>query len=153
VARTFTLVTATGHSPEALFDLSLDIDAHIDSMRGNGEQAVAGVTSGRIGLGESVTWRAWHFGIRFTMTSRVVELERPHRFVDEQVSGPFRAFRHEHRFERVGAATRMTDTITVASPIVGRVVEPLILVPYLRWLIARRNAQLVERLHRESSTE
>jgi ligand-binding SRPBCC domain-containing protein len=153
VPSTFTLVTETQHSRETLFDLSLDIDAHLDSMRGSGERAVAGVTAGGIGLGESVTWKAWHFGIRFTMTSRIFELDRPHRFVDAQVAGPFREFRHEHRFERVGELTRMTDTITLASPIFGRMVERLILVPYLRRLIRRRNERLVARLDRSSSTQ
>lgn len=65
---------------------------------------MGGVTAGRIGLGEEVTWRAVHFGLPFTMTSRVTELERPLRFVDEQVRGPFRSFRHEHRFEATGGA-------------------------------------------------
>jgi len=37
-------------APVALaFDLSLSVDAHLDSMRGFGERAVAGVTSGQIG--------------------------------------------------------------------------------------------------------
>jgi ligand-binding SRPBCC domain-containing protein len=33
------------------------------------------------------------------MTSRITEWSRPERFVDEQVRGPFAAFRHEHLFE------------------------------------------------------
>ncbi len=41
--------------PEAIFDLSLDIDAHMASMADSNERAVAGVTSGLIGLGEEVT--------------------------------------------------------------------------------------------------
>ncbi|GAA4157310.1 hypothetical protein GCM10022286_08780 [Gryllotalpicola daejeonensis] len=153
MARTFTLVTETHHWVEALFDLSLDIGAHVASMHGSRERAVAGVTTGRIGLGETVTWKAWHLGIRFTMTSRILELDRPHRFVDAQIAGPFREFRHEHRFERLGDVTRMTDTITLASPIFAPLVEPLILVPYLRRLIARRNAQLLALLDREATTQ
>ena len=98
VPSTFTLETRSSHAAEQLFDLSLSIDAHLGSMSDSGERAVAGVTSGQIGLGEEVTWRARHFGIWFTMTSRIVELDRPHRFVDEQVKGPFRSFVHEHSF-------------------------------------------------------
>ncbi len=52
-----------------------------------------------------------HFRIPFTMTSRVTELERPHRFVDEQVRGPFRSFHHEHIFEPFDNATLMIDRI------------------------------------------
>lgn len=46
-----------------LFDLARSIDAHTDSMAQSREEAVGGVRSGLISLGEEVTWRAWHFGV------------------------------------------------------------------------------------------
>jgi ligand-binding SRPBCC domain-containing protein len=143
VASTFTLVTESDLPVDELFDASLSIDAHLDSMAHSRERAIAGVTSGMIGLGETVTWRARHFGVWFTMTSRITELERPRRFVDEQVSGPFRSFRHEHTFTVESGRTRMTDTLTIGSPVFGRLAERLVLVPYLRRLIRRRNAHLL----------
>ncbi|WP_306770305.1 SRPBCC family protein [Microbacterium sp. 18062] len=146
MASEFTVVTRTRHPAARLFDVSLSIDAHIGSMARSGEWAVAGVTSGRIGLGQTVTWRARHFGVWFTMTSRIVELEQSRRFVDEQVSGPFRSFHHEHVFDEGDEGTVMTDRITLASPILGRLVERTILVPYLRRLIEQRNRHLVDSL-------
>ncbi|HWK91231.1 MAG TPA: SRPBCC family protein [Luteimicrobium sp.] len=140
------VVTRTRHATERLFDLALDVDAHVRSMPGTGERAVAGVTSGRIGLGETVTWQGRHLGVRFTLTARVVELERPHRFVDVQVTGPFRSFAHEHVFAREGGETVMTDRVVVASPVFGRVAERLVLVPYLRRLLRRRGRLLVDAL-------
>ena len=140
------LVTATDVPADTLFDLSLNIDAHLDSMAGSKERAIAGVTGGPIGLGEMVTWRARHFGVWFTMTSRITALDRPHRFVDEQVRGPFRVFRHEHAFAEFDGRTRMTDTLTIGSPVFGRLVERAVLVPYLRRLIRRRNEHLVASL-------
>ncbi|WP_243062276.1 SRPBCC family protein [Humibacter sp. RRB41] len=145
------LVTETPRSIAALFEVSLDIDAHVGSMRQSGERAVDGVMRGRIGLGQTVTWRARHFGVWFTMTSKITELEGPDRFVDEQVAGPFKSFRHEHLFEEADGLTRMTDTITLASPVFGRVAESLVLVPYLRKLIRKRNQHLLALL--ESSAE
>jgi ligand-binding SRPBCC domain-containing protein len=125
---------------EIVFDLSLDIDAHRSSMSASNERAIAGVTTGRIGLGETVTWRATHFGVPFTMTSQVTALERPGRFVDEQVSGPFRSFHHEHLFESVDGGTRMVDRIRFDAPLgpVGRLVERVVLASYLSELIAVR---------------
>jgi ligand-binding SRPBCC domain-containing protein len=146
MVSTFTLVTESDAPAAALFDVSLSIDAHLDSMAESGERAIAGVTSGMIGLGEEVTWRARHFGVWFTMTSRITALEAPTRFVDQQVSGPFRSFVHEHTFEPTARGSRMTDTITVASPIFGWVAERGVLVPYLRRLIANRNDALVAML-------
>lgn len=143
---TFTVVTVSAHAVEELFDGSLDIDAHVASMSESKERAVAGVTTGRIGLGETVTWRARHFGVWFTMTSEISELDRPVRFVDRQVRGPFKMFVHEHVFEPHLSGSRMTDRITVGSPVFGRLAERLILVPYLRRLIAKRNAHLVAAL-------
>ncbi len=139
----FSVTTRTAARVEEMFDASLSIDHHLDSMRSSGERAVAGVTSGHIGLGETVTWRARHFGIPFTMTSRITALDRPYRFVDEQVRGPFRVFRHEHVFHSAGSGTVMVDTLTIGSPLFGALAERLVLVPYLRRLIRQRNAHLV----------
>lgn len=144
----FEVVTGTPHFPESLFDVSLDIDAHVGSMARSRERAVAGVTSGRIGLGETVTWRARHFGIWFTLTTRITALDQGRRFVDEQVSGPFRSFRHEHVFTREGDTTLMRDVVTVASPVFGRLAERAVLVPYLRRLIRERNRHLLGVLDR-----
>ncbi|PZU39344.1 MAG: cyclase [Microbacterium sp.] len=143
MVSSFTLVTRTTASVEQLFELSLSIDEHMSSMDRSRERAIAGVTGGSIGLGETVTWRARHFGIWFTMTSKITHLERPGCFVDEQVRGPFRLFRHEHRFALEDGKTVMVDTLTIASPILGRLAERAILVPYLRRLIRRRNEHLL----------
>jgi ligand-binding SRPBCC domain-containing protein len=127
---------------EVVFDLSLDVDAHQASMARSKERAIGGVTGGRIGLGEEVTWRAWHFGIPFTMTSRITELDRPRRFVDEQARGPFLSFRHEHLFARRDNRTAMTDRVQFKAPVgvIGFAVERVLLEWYLRRLIAARGA-------------
>ena len=143
MSTSFAIETRTSAPVEKLFDVSLSIDEHLASMDHSGERAIAGVTNGSIGLGETVTWRGRHFGIWFTMTSQITAIERPSRFVDEQVQGPFRSFHHEHSFTRDGHATVMVDTLTVSSPIFGRLAERLVLVPYLRRLIRQRNRHLL----------
>ena len=153
MASTFSLVTRARLPMEELFDVSLSIDEHVASMQASGERAIGGVTRGSIALGEAVTWRARHFGIWFTMTSRVTSLERPNRLVDEQVRGPFRSFHHEHVFVRDGDDTVMTDTLTLASPLFGRLAERVVLVPYLRRLIRQRNHHLLVSLDAAPTTE
>ena len=65
----FQLVTTISAPIERCFDLARDIDVHRESMRMSEERAVAGVTTGMIGLNEQVTWRARHFGLPWRMTS------------------------------------------------------------------------------------
>lgn len=149
----FALVTRTTVPVEQLFDVSLSVDEHVASMDQSGEQAIGGVVSGTIGLNETVTWRARHFGIWFTMTSRITSLERPHQFVDEQVRGPFRSFHHEHSFSWDGETTVMVDTLTIRSPVFGRLAERVVLVPYLRRLIRRRNHHLLTTLDAAPGTD
>jgi ligand-binding SRPBCC domain-containing protein len=147
------LETIIRASPGACFELSLSVDAHSESMRQSGEKVVAGVTSGLMRLGDTVTWRARHFGIFFRMTSRISLYEAPHRFVDEQVSGPFASWRHEHRFEVIGAGTRMVDLVDFASPVgpVGRLVDRLVLAGYLTRLLQQRNRWLADELSRRDA--
>jgi ligand-binding SRPBCC domain-containing protein len=129
---------------EELFDLSRSIDAHKDSMAQSREEAVAGVMSGLISLGQEVTWRAWHFGVPIRMTSRITEMETPLYFVDEQVKGPFRSFRHVHEFSEDADGTVMVDRIDFKAPFgpIGRLAEKLVLARYLRKLIEQRNQHL-----------
>jgi len=126
---------------EKVFDLARSVDAHLGSMGKSRERAIAGVTSGLIGLDEEVTWKATHFGVSFKMTSRISAMDRPTRFVDEQVRGPFGSFRHEHRFESSGDATVMYDTIDFSSPfgLVGRLVDRVGLERYMAKIIKERN--------------
>lgn len=43
--------------------------------------------------------------------------EPPHRFVDEQLRGPYRLWRHEHTFERIGERTLMLDRVHYLAPL------------------------------------
>jgi len=144
MAVTFECRTTIEASQPEVFDLSLSVDAHLESMAGSKEQATAGVTTGSIGLGEEVTWRAVHFGLPFRMTSRITELERPTRFVDEQVHGPFRWFRHEHLFQANDAGTLMIDRVSFAAPVpgLGWAVERALLGGYMQALIDERGTYL-----------
>ena len=75
------------------------------------------------------------------MTSRITEFAAPSRFVDEQVSGPFASWWHEHVFEERENATLMTDTVHFRSPAgpLGRLVDTVVLTTYLTRLLTQRN--------------
>lgn len=129
------------------FDLARSIDLHLQSMEHTKEKAVAGITSGLIGLGETVTWKARHFGIPFQLTSQITAFERPLYFVDEMIQGPFKRLRHVHRFEEQDGYTVMMDMFDFAVPmgVLGKLVDKLFLTRYLTILLQRRNQVIKEK--------
>ena len=141
------ILTTLIHAPiEKVFDLSRSVDLHMESTKQTGEKAIAGKTSGLIGLGETVTWRARHFGIWQTLTSKITEYDRPNLFVDEMVNGAFKSFRHEHRFTASGSQTIMKDVFEFESPLglLGRLFNRLILTRYMTKLLVERNRVIKE---------
>ena len=130
--------------PERCFDLARDISLHCRTAAWTGEKAIAGVTSGLIGPGESVTFEARHLGMRRRLTSRVVAFERPRFFVDEMQRGAFKYLRHVHEFEPAEGGTLMRDVIQWASPLgpLGRLADALLVERHLARFLARRNASL-----------
>ncbi|RKR83952.1 ligand-binding SRPBCC domain-containing protein [Mucilaginibacter gracilis] len=127
---------------ELCFNLSRNIDIHLASTKQTQETAIAGKTSGLIELGETVTWRARHFGVWQTLTSKVTEMEEPFFFADEMVHGAFKYFRHEHHFIEYNGCTLMTDVFIFESPlkILGKLANALFLTRYMTTLLATRNS-------------
>ena len=129
---------------ERVFDLARDLDLHARSMAHTGERAVGGRTSGRVEVGDTVTWRARHLGLWWSLTSRITAVDAPVSFEDVQERGPFAWFRHRHGFEPIGGATRMHDHWEHRSPLgpLGRIVDRLVLERYMRSQLETRNAAL-----------
>lgn len=126
---------------ERVFDLARSIDLHLASTVGTGEQAIAGTTSGLIGLGQSVTWRARHFLVWQTLTSRITAYDRPHAFQDCMIEGIFASFVHDHRFSVDAGATVMVDRLAYRAPlgVLGAIASSLVVDRHLRRLLAERN--------------
>jgi ligand-binding SRPBCC domain-containing protein len=130
--------------PERVFDLSRSVDLHLRASGETGEEAVGGRTSGLMELGDTVTWRARHFGIRQHLTSRITGYERPRWFRDEMVRGAFASLVHDHWFDAENGGTRMRDRFVFAAPLglLGRLAERLVLRRYMTRLLVDRNTVL-----------
>ena len=72
--------------------------------------------------------------LRKKWVARHTAYEPPRRFVDEQVSGPFRSWVHEHLVEPCPGGARLTDTIDYELPggPLARVAD---------WLMVRRTLE------------
>ena len=140
-------IETTIHAPvQRCFDLSRSIDLHQISTIETKERAIAGKTSGLIGLNETVTWQAKHFGITQKLTSKITVFNSPHYFVDEMVKGAFKSFKHEHHFEEINGQTQMKDRFDYTSPlgILGKLFDKLILEKYMFKLLEKRNQVIKE---------
>jgi ligand-binding SRPBCC domain-containing protein len=139
--QTIHLETRIAAPASRCFLLALSIDLHMDSTAGTRERAVAGVTTGLIGEGESVTWRGRHFGLMLQHTSQITQYDPPAFFQDVMTAGLFRSFEHDHRFQERNGETVMRDELRFAAPlgVLGLMVESLVLRAYLTRFLIERN--------------
>ncbi|MEO6323586.1 MAG: SRPBCC family protein [Thermoanaerobaculia bacterium] len=92
-------------------------------------------------MGENaiITLRFRQFGLPITWVSRIVEWDPPSGFVDVQLSGPFRRWRHQHLFEDGQLLDRLDYEVPLAM-LGGRLAERLMVRPELERLFAFRQA-------------
>jgi ligand-binding SRPBCC domain-containing protein len=71
----------------------------------------------------ALRWRV--FPIRWI--TEIVQWDPPHGFVDVQLKGPYKLWRHEHRFVAEGNDTRIADEVHYALPlgILGQIAHKL----------------------------
>lgn len=127
-----------------VFDLARNIDFHKLSASKTKEEAIAGKTSGLIGLNESVTWKATHFGVRQKLTSKITKFNRPISFTDEMQNGAFKSFKHEHKFSEENGFVVMVDIFEYESPLgfIGQIANRLFLNSYMTKFLIERNTML-----------
>ncbi len=149
----FEIVTTIAAPAARCFDAARDIDLHVASFAHTGERAIAGTTSGLIGPGETVTWRARHLGVVQRLTSKITAFDPPRYFQDRMVEGAFASFVHDHHFEESGGRTTMRDVVEFFSPcgVLGRIFDALFLRRYLERLIADRARILREAVERRNN--
>ena len=143
---TIHLETKIKSTIDICFDLSCSIDFHQLTTSKTKERAISGVTSGLIKLNDKVTWEAIHFGIKQQLTSKISQFNKPFHFRDEQVSGAFKNFKHDHFFEQQDGFVLMKDVFEFQSPFgfIGILVNRLILTKYMTQFLSERNAMIKE---------
>ena len=102
--------------PEAVFAFQTNLRNHTrTSPPENGEEILSPLDT-VLDHGVCVTFRAKHGGAWQTLVSQIVEWNPPFGFTDRQVSGPFAAWTHRHKFVAFQTGTLMTDQIEYAPP-------------------------------------
>lgn len=80
-------------------------------------------------------------GIPLTWVSEITEWDPPYGFVDEQKKGPYRLWRHEHRFREERDGTVCEDVVQYAVP-GGELVNRFLVAPDLKKLFDFRQDKL-----------
>ncbi len=93
--------------------------------------------------GTLIDYRLRVHGIPLRWRSEITVWEPPHRFVDEQVRGPYHLWRHEHSFEPTDGGTLCRDGVDYSVP-GGRVVNALLVSRDLRRIFSYRQQQLAK---------
>jgi len=79
--------------------------------------------------GARIDYRLRLYGVPFLWRTRITVWEPGVRFVDEQESGPFGVWIHEHRFDALSpTSTRVRDRVRYRLPLepLGRLAHPLV---------------------------
>ena len=71
----------------------------------------------RIEEGCLIDYRLSLFGLPFGWRTRIDRFVPDSSFVDSQLRGPYRLWRHTHEFEEVRSGTRMLDRVEYALPL------------------------------------
>ena len=79
--------------------------------------------------GALIEYRIKLRGVPVRWITEITDWDPPRRFVDIQKRGPYRSWRHEHRFEPLDGGTVVVDDVAYEVP--GWLVEPLL----HRWLV------------------
>jgi ligand-binding SRPBCC domain-containing protein len=102
-------------------------------------------------VGALIDYRLRVHGLPLRWQSEITAWDPPHRFVDEQRRGPYRTWRHEHRFTADGDGTLVEDDVTYAAP-GGALVERLFVGRDLARIFAFRREALLRAFPTRSGT-
>ena len=77
--------------------------------------------------GTLIDYRIKLFGVPMKWRTEIKQWEPGANFVDQQLSGPYRLWHHQHTFEAVDGGTKMVDRVDYALPLgfLGRIAHVL----------------------------
>ena len=92
--------------------------------------------------GTVIDYRLRLVGVPLRWQARIVRWQPPTEFVDEQVHGPYRLWRHTHRFHESGRATIIEDVVRYRLPFgpFGEIFHPLVRLQLKRIFRFRQSA-------------
>lgn len=135
------LHTSINASIEICFNLSRSVETHLLSTKHTNEKVIDGRTDGLFVCGDTVTWKAKHFGVYHKLQMKITEMSFPYSFEDCMVKGIFKKICHRHLFNETNGITIMSDLFYYEVPygFAGRWFNKIVLRKYMTKLLLQRN--------------
>lgn len=91
----------------------------------------------------TIRWRL----LPVTWRTEILDWSPPHKFIDQQIHGPYKLWHHTHTFESQSTGTLMKDTVRYVLPLgpLGRVAHGMIVRRDLERIFDYRFARIAER--------
>ena len=95
------------------------------------------------------------FGIPVNWVTEITQVDEPHLFIDEQRSGPYRFWHHQHHFREIDGGIEIRDIVHYSLFIgpLGGIIDTLIVRNQLQDIFAYRRRYLEEKFGRMSCKE
>jgi ligand-binding SRPBCC domain-containing protein len=96
--------------------------------------------------GAEIDYTIGYLGLPMNWKTLITEYEAPFLFVDEQIRGPYKLWRHTHTFRPCEAGTIVADRVEYALPlgVLGRIAHALIVRRQLNAIFDFRQHRLAE---------
>ena len=100
-----------------------------------------------IRAGTLIDYRLSLLGLPFSWRTRIDVFEPERRFIDTQLQGPYRVWRHLHEFEEVEGGTLMLDRVDYAVPFgpIGEVARAIFVTRTVERIFDFRAHKIAER--------
>jgi len=85
-------------------------------------------------------------GLPMKWRTRICAYQPGKYFIDEQIRGPYKLWRHRHDFVEVSGASRISDHVEYELPLglLGRIAHAAIVGRQLEWIFAYRQRAIVQ---------
>jgi len=104
----------------------------------------------KIKKGRIIDYKLRLYGWPFRWQTEITQWDPPHQFIDEQVRGPYRKWRHLHYFELRGNQTYMRDLVTYEIPVFSNFVNKLFVRKNVEHIFNYRRKRINEIFKRSS---
>ena len=127
---------------ERVFNLSRNLAVFKKAIHAGKEQILSDTSASCVGKGETLTFKAKHLGKLRVLTTKIVDLQLPELYKEEQVKGDLKSFSHLHHFKTTDNGTIMIDLVDFEGPtdFLGSIAGRFYIKDYIEELLKKKNS-------------